>query len=285
MNRKFSLLAVALIGTASVFAQDDAAKTVKDKGPMLPEAGDIGVGFDVMPFVNFMFSSIGNTPITPAFAGYASGQNAIWGKYFLDESTAIRVQIRPGFGSTVTTNKVKDEVQNLANPGLNNNVEDERKISHSNLVIGGGLEKRRGKGRIQGFYGGELMFSMTNTKTAYTYGNNFSDDYSADFTDDFDLGTFASGNTRIKESDPGKTMGIGLRGLLGVEYFIAPKLSIAAEYGWGFSYVKKDENVQVMEAWQNSATITSTSTTSGTNRDIGVDTDISGASIRMMFHF
>ena len=52
-------------------------------------------------------------------------------------------------------------------------VEDSRKDGYTNVTIGAGMEIRRGNGRLQGFYGAELMFMMGSTKTTYTYGNAY----------------------------------------------------------------------------------------------------------------
>jgi hypothetical protein len=38
-------------------------------------------------------------------------------------------------------------------------------------------------------------------------------------------------------------MGIGLRGFIGVEYFIIPKISVGAEYGWGFAMMSSKTSV------------------------------------------
>ena len=282
--KKTSLLLSTFVLSFTSFAQDKSANQVP---AMLPEAGDIGVGFDAMPFVEFVTKSIGGSAPAAAFAGFATGQNAIWGKYFLDEKTAVRAQIRPGFGSVTTNNTVSDDNGPV---GQNATVTDTRKQSYSSIALGGGLEMRRGKGRIQGFYGGELLFSMGSTKTTYQYGNLLtSNNTTATFTTDFDdllAGTAdeSVGSSRVIEESSGAQLGVGARGFVGVEWFIAKKVSLAFEYGWGLSFQSSDVELQKLEAWQNGAYITSTDRI-GSGSSFGVDTDISGAALRMMFHF
>jgi len=275
MNKYFVLTLLCFLS----FGIKAEQKMARDTSNLLPVKGDIGLGFDAMPFLSY-FGTFGNgAGATPFFAGYGNGLNALWGKYYIENNKAIRVMLRPGFGSIKTTNPVASSAD------VNVDVIDEKKVSSKNIVIGVGYELRRGKRRVQGYYGGDILISIGSWRESYNYGNNFADTMPIVlFTDDFNIGSTLSAATRLKEYESGNTIGLSLKGFIGVEYFFAPKISVAAEYGWGFGLMQSGESKTVMEFLQNTSTVTSTTTT-GQVTEIVVDTDVSGAVIRVMFHF
>lgn len=72
--------------------------------------------------------------------------------------------------------------------------------------LGMGYEWRRGSSRVQGFYGlqGNVMYYKTKSSDEAV-------------PDDYEYTSFS----------------FGLEGFLGVEYFIAPKLSLSGQFAWG----------------------------------------------------
>ena len=46
----------------------------------------------------------------------------------------------------------------------------------------------------------------------------------------------------------------GMRGFIGVEYFVFPKVSIGAEYGWGWAYTTRTQRVATFEVYNQGAT-------------------------------
>lgn len=85
----------------------------------------------------------------------------------------------------------------------------------TDITIGGGYEKRVGPGRLQGFYGGEAGFLYER------YMRTNQDD---DVTQD-QVG-----------------LGFFLRGFIGAEYFIAPKLALGGQFNWGASSLSTVNN-------------------------------------------
>jgi hypothetical protein len=97
--------------------------------------------------------------------------------------------------------------------------------------------------------------------------------------------------SRTLTSKAGSTFGFGVRGFIGAEYFFAPKMSIAAEYGWGLNLSSTKGSETVTEFWglaDANATVESNyeiTTMGGKTSNFGIDTDNLGGAIRLMFHF
>ena len=284
--KKTVLMISAILVSAVTFAQD---LTSKKGETILPEAGDWAIGFEATPFLNYagnLFNS-GNSAPT---ANFLDSNMFIYGKYFVDAQTAYRAKIRVGFGSRKNGAFVTDDEALAADPTSTDTKEDERKVSYSRIAIGFGLEKRKGNTRLQGFYGGEVMVSLGSDKTTYDYGNSFTTANLAPTTNDFggNLGTTPDGRAgRATESKEGSTFGVGVRGFIGAEYFIFPKISIAAEYGWGVGMQSTGESEVTLETLNNAGTASEKVTTKTTTKssEFGLDTDNTGGNLRIMFHF
>ncbi|MDF1671941.1 MAG: hypothetical protein P1U41_00415 [Vicingaceae bacterium] len=288
MKKKVLFVASMFLATAMI-AQDGL--TSKKGEAYLPEAGDWALGFDGTPFLNYAGNMFNGTTGNSVNATWVGNQPAmtVYGKMFKDETTAYRAKIRIGFGSTTDKNFFDTSA---VNPATVVELGDERKTSNFNITLGGGIEKRRGNTRIQGFYGGELLISFGSSSVEHTFGSTFSDDFTATWTDDFDAGTTTSSNgPRTTKVSNGSTMQIGLRGFAGVEWFIAPKVSVAAEYGWGLAMTSTGDGTVTTEEW-GLATPTATDnslitkeTTQGGTSSFGIDTDNNGGVISIFFHF
>jgi hypothetical protein len=310
-----SLLIASVFAASSVFAQD---LTSKKGEPILPEAGDWAISFDATPFLNYfgnMFNGTAGNAVPTA--GYTNGYPwAIKGKMFKDEKTAYRAGLRLGFGSTNQTAEIAQKQASTVTaadyPTEPPMVEDTWKSGYNGIAITGGLEMRRGKTRLQGYYGGELIFGMRGTKDVFTYGNALTSGDPA--TVDPNIGVDASTTTdfgpnmdpliidwqgnaaRITESKM-SMMTFGLRGFIGAEYFVAAKISIGAEYGWGlgFSSMKTSSSYEAQgtagsTGFDAVGTFTDESKTSGFSIDSDIQNMATGltggsGSLNITFHF
>ena len=280
---------LAFISFSCLSAGLIAQPLLSKKGePVLPESGDWAIQVNAVPFLNYfgnLFSNAGNNTVSSqALAAYPF---SIAGKFFINETTAYRVKASINFASISTHNFViRDEQVAPIDP--NETVRDSRKSSDNNIFLGSGIEKRKGKTRLQGFYGAELMLLYDGgTRNTYTYGNAFSAENTAPTsTIDFTTGASALTNSRIVSSRTGNTFGIGGRGFLGAEYFLLPKLSIGLEYGWGLMYRSTGDGQNILQEWDSveSTVVRTTSRIAGTNR-FGIDSDISGGAINLTLHF
>lgn len=290
MKKKVLFVASLFLATAT-FAQDGL--TSKKGEAFLPEAGDWALGFDGTPFLDYagnMFNGNTANSVNATWVGNNPSMTIV-AKHFKDESTAYRMKLRIGFGSTNTKN-----IHDTSNTSLTGEITDEMSTSAFNLTIGGGIEKRRGNTRIQGFYGAEMLISFGTSSESYTYadagsgtiaGGNVSQ---AIYTDDFVAGTTTTGGERDLDNSNGSTFQLGLRGFAGVEWFISPKVSVAAEYGWGLAMSSTGDGERDTEEYMIATGATDFSNvqrkhTTGGNSSFGIDTDNNGGVITIMFHF
>ncbi|MCC6370806.1 MAG: hypothetical protein IT236_07375, partial [Bacteroidia bacterium] len=137
-------------------------------------------------------------------------------------------------------------------------VEDRCKFTKNNWMVSVGYEKRRGYRRLQGFYGGEFGFGNTGASTSVVYGNAFSGQYPVSYTSDFNTSTVAvqqpTVNGRVERVLSTSSRGgirLGLRGFVGIEYFIFTKISIAAEYGWAYSITTQRAAKSTRQVYNN----------------------------------
>ena len=245
MKKSVFTLALAL-GVTSVFAQD---LTSKKGEAYLPEAGDWAIGIDATPFLGYFGNFFGGNGLNTAPSwNFLTTNQTITGKYFVESGMAYRGSLRLNFGSDKMRERVADRTPVTTPPttadAVGATVENRMRSSYNNIALSGGLEWRKGTTRLQGFYGAELGVGFGATKDIYEYGNALSADIAVAGGDDMDgtnVDLFGGPNalgtpSRVLERDNGSTMIVGLRGFIGAEYFVLPKLAVGGEFGWGLAY-------------------------------------------------
>lgn len=283
--KKFSLFLVLFFGVLAIsFAQ------IKNKHGelILPEAGEYSIGVDALPllnyFGNFFNGTIGNST---NWAFIDNTTNAIFGKYMIDEKSAYRVGLRVGFvNNSITNNMVTKD----GDPAKY--VQDKCSQSDMNIVFVLGKEYRRGKGRVQGFYGAEASLAFGTSSVKYTYGNDFATAYPTPLSTAWTVarGTaptptgMATVGARPISQNFGAIFGLGIRGFVGTEYFVLPKLSIGGEFGWGFGIFSMGKGKGTTESWTGTETETNDIELVGA-RQIGIDTDNFNGRIVLQFYF
>lgn len=294
MKKKVLFVASLFLATAT-FAQDGL--TSKKGEAFLPEAGDWAIGFDGTPFLDYAgnwFNGTQNNTVSANWVGNNPPMTIV-GKMYKDETTAYRMKVRIGFGSSTL-----EGVNDTSTTTLTGEFTDEMKTSNFMLTLGGGIEKRRGNTRIQGFYGGELLLSIGSSGTEYTYADASSGSSTATtpnlhIASQYDFGT---GNTayngnageRVLKNQNGGTFILQIRGFVGVEWFLAPKVSVAAEYGWGLMMSSTgageiDTEEYTFATGATTETLISRKHTTGASSSFGIDTDNNGGQIHIFFHF
>jgi len=292
-------------GVSSAFAQD---LTSKKGEPILPEAGDWAISMDADPIFRFVGNAFnGNTSNAAPGAGFLNGNNTIIGKKFIDEKSAYRVLVRLGFTSQTTKAMIADATVTTAPvyPTPAAMVEDKMSLKNTNIGIGVGKEFRRGKTRLQGYYGADAMIWISMSGSKYTYGNalNPTGTPAVTVANSTNFGTNIVANDgfgnagRITRTKSGMTFGIGVRGFIGAEYFIFPKISVGAEYGWGIGYQMSGKGKQTVESI-DATTVGEVETETAGSSKFGFDTDLNQgtifgfrgsntgtASLRATFHF
>jgi hypothetical protein len=283
--KKATLICSLLLCQLANYAQDELRSRKGE--PFLPEAGDWAVQVDATPVVNFlgnMFNNAGtNSIIIQPLQNYPF---SIAGKYFYCEDKAYRAKAMINLARVSTNNLVtRDNQPAPIDPNLT--VTDSRVTSGSTFLLGFGIEKRKGRTRLQGFYGGEaLAMYGSGINNTYNYGNPFGADNPNPASTDFETSAIVPANRRITEDRAGASFGIGARGFVGAEYFIIPKLAIGFEYGIGFMFTTTGDGREVYQSWDTvqSSVTRATERTAGGN-SFGVNTDISGGALTLTFHF
>jgi len=296
---KKSVLALAMaFGVTSAFAQD---LTSKKGEPILPEAGDWAISVDATPFLNYAGNFFGKSAANgaPTF-NFLTGNNVIVGKYFKDEKTAYRAGINIGLNSQSATNLVNQD--NYTGTPPNPKVTDKTSVTTSGFGVTAGIEKRKGKTRLQGYYGAEAGIYVGGTSQKNTYGNQYGTTAAVGTSTTPNSTVWGTGSTsvvsggtasasRTTEWKSGTNFQFGVRGFLGVEYFIAPKMSLGGEFGWGIGISTTGAGQTTTEAiYSGTSSSTQTAKTgSSTNFNIGTDNKNSifgpTGSVRMNFYF
>ncbi|MBA3665407.1 MAG: hypothetical protein H0W61_14525 [Bacteroidetes bacterium] len=270
--KKNVVLITALLSTMLTYSQESGDEVVKNKKgyEILPKAGDIGLGFNAVPLMDVVANMIRfNQPVggTNGNANqFVTGSNnQIVAKYFLTAKSAIRVRFGVNTLSGSFTNPVQD-AKAMFNASLGTaddiqaasliRVDDKLRYSKSNVLLTVGYEMRRGYRRLQGFYGAELGVGGTSARQSVEYGNSFSDKYPVQFTNNFNSASVTTQNpssTRITRNLDARNRGgirLGIRGFIGIEYFVFAKISVGAEYGWGYSITTRHAQTSNQEVYQ-----------------------------------
>lgn len=309
--KKTTLLLSLAFGVSSVFAQD---LTSKKGEPMLPETDDWAISMDANPIFSYLGNAFnGNVANAAPGVGWLNGNGTIIGKKFTDEKNAYRCLVRLGFTSQGYKNFVDDNtvVTPPAFPIPLPQKEDKLSIKNTMIGIGVGKEMRRGKTRLQGYYGADAMIWIAMSSNKYTYGNTMTAVAAPGATPtptstswDATTGAITAEGplaARTLSTKTGMTLGIGVRGFIGAEYFILPKIAIGAEYGWGIGFQMAGKGKTTVETTQVVGTtnvLGEVETEIAGNSKFGFDTDLNQgtifgfngsntgtASLRATFHF
>jgi hypothetical protein len=198
-----------------------------------PQAGDFAIGIVADPFLTYiggLFSDAGAT--APTFGLEGQG---IYGKYFLSNNRAIRARLMLDIYSTTNKQSVRDDEAYSITPDAT--AIDTKKESITDAILLVGYEFRRGRGRVQGFWGGELGFGIERTNTSYTYGNPMTLANQAP-TSGFGVNPAA----RPLESKGGLTLAFGLGGFAGVEFFISRQVALGGEFTLFFNALSRSQD-------------------------------------------
>lgn len=280
------LLGIAICIAATTQAQE----TIKSKKGenYLPEEKDCALQIDAAPFLNYMGQLLStNGASAPSINSAGVYPFTIGAKYFKSANFAYRGKARVG----VVSNTIKNAVINNAKTNTDTfYTSDSRIAKQTNVMLSVGFEKRRGKTRLQGYYGAEAALIIGAGSQRYSYGNSITKDNPSVYTTNFDEKTStgyanALQSSRVTYVKNGATFGLGVRGFVGAEYFIFPKVSIAAEFGWGLAYKNTNDGYYTTERYDAANQIVKSNTPISGSSTFGIDTDNTGGQIMMSFHF
>lgn len=296
MKRLMLLIILAIFAINLTNAQE---LTNKKGEIILPKQGDFVLGFDAVPVVNFALNVVNimnNTGHTAQHPGFVSGYSGILvGKYFLKDNIAVRVRFGLNTSSTSISDYFFDPKDVFANPGdpsLWGLIKDVTTTSSKDFFVGTGLELRRGHNRLQGFCGSELFFGTKSSILKKEYAVPMSEEALNNGYTNADGSPVVA--NRLLKNKSGNALVLGLRGFVGVEYFVAPKISIAAEFGWGFGVVTEPRGSVTHEVWnpvnlageEETVKGFQSSVSNGFQVDDGFSSTLGGsAALSLLFHF
>lgn len=242
--------------------------TNKNGLPILPEKGDIAIGIEASPLFDFVGNLLkinsGGTFNDPSSFNFADGTN-ITLKYFTGHSTAIRTGFNIAWNSDVT----KWDVADAGDPNAFTN---KMKESYWGINVNLGIEKHRGKTRLQGIYG--LEGNIVLNRGTMSEAPNVKYDYESPLI----------GGTRTLEIKQALVYGIGANAFVGVEYFIMPKISMGGEFLLGF-LLQDQGNSKTETETLNGNTIETNETEQSNGGTYSIFTSSTGGSIYLLFHF
>lgn len=260
----------------------DEPITSKRGQTILPEMGDYALGFDAVPFLEYLGNIFNGTNNNTVGADFPGMNQQVFGKYFLRSNMAVRGRLAVDQERVVDRNRVILDNQPIPDPDVE--VTDEWIENSTDVSIGGGVEYRKGLGRVVGVFGGEVSLMYRRTKIKYDYGNPITEGNQAPTST---FGAVVGGRfERIVEETFNRELGAGITGFAGVEYFVAPKMSIGAEFTLGLEFMKMYRGEDKFEFW-NAATssVETRSSVAAGGSELTVETGNAGGSINLMFYF
>lgn len=288
----FAISALSL----SANAQETGNSIKNKKGvEVLPQAGDWSFGISANPFLEYVGNMMNNnsynnspyfdptnTPNNDIFNNI--GGNNIFVKYAQKQNLFYRGRLMANTGRYSQSNAVRKDVL-VPNLFTTEYVYDKRISRNSDFLIGLGFEKRKGATRVQGYYGAEVILGLSRSSESFEYGNPMNIDNPTPNT--YNYGYAIS---RPIENKNGSSFAFGVRGFLGVEYFLAPKISIGGEIGYSVgaqtnsrktTYVEERFNPETLKAER---VVTKSSRNSGLSYT-GMGLDYTSSTLNLNFYF
>ncbi len=237
--------AICMLPLAAIAQEANGSKAEK---VYLPEQGDWAIGFNAIPVLKYVgnllngtsgntLEALGGQPITDNMDGYEksniSPDISIMGKYMLTDEWALRANVGFMVRSNITKAYATDDKALALDPFSEAKVVDKMKQSNHGASLMLGAEYRKGKKRVQGVFGAGLLFGLKKTKTTYSYGNEMT---TLNQKPSISLGSY-NGAYRIDTQKSASDIFLGLTGSAGVEWFVAPKISLGAEVNLNLYYV------------------------------------------------
>jgi len=299
--KQFKLLILAALTLVTVTARSQEAEV-----QYIPKSGDYALSINAIPFTRYigqLFNGalandysefagqayIGNDVNTAPFQKITP-MMSISGKYFLDDETAIRVNLGLIYQRTFTKSYSLDDAERAVNPFSQKKVIDTYLSKNTGMSLMAGLEKRVGKARLQGVYGAGLLFALNNQVKEYTYGNAITDinqNPSASNGGGVAAKDGFSSNRLLKDYNLGASWHLGIVTFVGVEYFLIPRMSIGGEVN--FTALASFDRAQYQELEGFSTVDVAkrewTELVSPSSNEITIGTGNIGSNVTLSFYF
>lgn len=237
-----------VLSAAMLFANAQEAAKVKDYSAYLPKSGDLGITINAVPILTYVgqlangatansLNEFGGQPLhnkTVRDLGMLDDDLlSISMKYLVTDKFATRINL--GFNYMYFNERAYsiNDAALAIDPFSQEKVIDSRKSNHANISLFLGGEYRLGKGRVQGIFGGGLSYVALIDNYSYSWGNAITDinqKPSSAFTPATELPDRTGViNPRLLKNNVMSGHYFGVTGFIGVEWFVAPKISLGGE--------------------------------------------------------
>jgi hypothetical protein len=227
MKKIIAFLGIILMLSLFLQAQEVTKLTNKKGVVIQPEAGDWCLGISATPFLDYVGNLLKLSTeqnISPTFGFTAQNPGIIWGKLMQTDTRAIRIGLIIGINVNVD-----NEPDAIINSETN-----QYKTSALSIGMSLGIEKYKTiKSRLIGIYGFEGGVLILPYRGLSRNSNNFVvGSYTFDNPND---------NSENFVEKGGNQFSLNGRAFVGVEYFVAPKVSLSGEFGLGLGFYYSTE--------------------------------------------
>lgn len=269
MKHILSSIIVCLTAVTSLAAQDDERKQY------LPEAGDWSIGLDIKPVFNYVSGLFNDSPtgldlgggqpsiFRPDWDSLSSSEKealrddyddflkyyptvSIMGKYMLRDNLAIKANVGVLFDSDKQGSYSPDQQAQIVDPLSESKVANMQAEKTFGLSALAGVEYRIGRKRIQGVFGGGLLFGAAGHTRTYKYGNGMTP---INQWPEGSISGAKEGYRKLKEFSETPNFYAGLYGSAGVECFVAPKVALGAEVSLCVGYQISPQKYEISEGY------------------------------------
>lgn len=293
MKKLISIIAIGLMPFMSISAQSEDSKNY------LPEQGDMAFGINVKPVLKYVgnifngttnnkLKNLGGEPVTNNASDFKSDilpTVSIMGKYMFSDNWGVRANVGLMLGKDTDREYVIDDKQAVLDPFNESKLIDTRQTAKNGMSLMLGAEYRKGSKRIQGVFGMGVLFGFYNQNISYDFANAV--------TPLNDHPTSASwvkncknGYRIVNEKTEGNLF-YGITGSAGVEWFVAPKVSLGAEVNLSLYHINGGQLYTQSEGYNNVTQqfVERTDLTSPGNDKLRFGTENLGGSLYMAFYF
>lgn len=254
MTRKINILVLAILSLSiQLIAQnsdtEDSDKSLYNKNGkyILPESGDFSIGIGAIPYLEYFGNVFGKNDKNTLNIDDAD----IYGRYYLDKSTAVRFNIFIKNSNKHEFAYVNDDALQNTNPLSQAKLKDEENTKDNAWGIMLAYQKFRGYGRLRGFYGGQIGYIRDRKRIHYQYGNNIT---STNQLPTISKGEIEDGKRLLEDNKTG-TNNYLLGAFAGVEYYFAPKMAIGVELRLNALLTFQGQSNKKYEQWDGEKVI------------------------------
>lgn len=266
--RKFLTIIIAcLLPLAAINAQESES----NHKIYVPKKGDFSLGLDLKPVLKYVGNIFnGNTENTLEYIGGEptlsnldgksgiedkikdiSPEVSIMAKYMLTDNWALRANVGVMIRKDRDNYYVQDDKAVFLDPFCTTKLVDSKISFKNGLSMAVGGEYRRGNKRVQGVFGASALFGFHTINETYNYANALTEVNQNPTTALSETAAPVDGY-RILNKKSTNNFFYGAIGSAGVEWFVAPKISLGAEVNLSIYHVIEGQQYTESEGYNTS---------------------------------